>query len=158
MRILTVLVALLLAGAGACRERGDTLRPEIIDDATVSPGHAPRASQVQLPDTLFLTVGTYVILLDLSTLFVYDGPLKYSGESSNVEVFTVTVWRRVPGERLRFTDQALIYAVGPGTGVMTLTAVEDWIGQQTSREAERTVAIKVSTTLPSATSQDAGGR
>ncbi len=149
MSRLCVASALLAATVvGACEddpivETGDGF----IDEGP--PNAPPEASDVQLPDSLFVEVGWSVIILDVLALFVDNEPLEISATSSSIDVVTVDVWQR---PNTRYTDQVTINAVGPGLAVVSLVATEPPFDpldgrpphrQPSGRSATRTILVMV---------------
>ncbi|MDE0005245.1 MAG: hypothetical protein OXQ29_21350 [Rhodospirillaceae bacterium] len=114
------------------------------------PNAPPEASDLQLPDSLFVEVGWSVIILDVLALFVDNEPLEISATSSSIDVVTVDVWQR---SDTTYADQATITAVGPGLAVVSLVATEPPFDpsdgrpphrQPSGRTATRNIIVTVS--------------
>ena len=92
-----------------------------------------------------------MIFLDVQVLFRDDEALTFSGMSSDTTVATITVWRRNNDDR--YTDQAIINAVGVGDATVMLSAREKPFDQldrrpsyqrPSNRSATRSMAVRVS--------------
>ncbi len=159
MRDLKILfLAGLLLLAGACRDGTlvdieDYTDPESVRLRTSRP---PELSDVQLPDSLFMTVGGIVLFLDVLSMFRHSESMTFSATSSDTTVVTAHILRR-GGPTRRYTDQAIIRAVALGNATVSLIATEPPFDQldrrpayqrSASQSAMRTIAVKVVRELP----------
>lgn len=144
--------AVLLAAMCGCQDARENI---VGDDEGYRPA-PPMVTEVEIPDSLSLTVGGFAIVLHVISLFEDRGiRLMYLAKSSDTTVVTAIIGSS--NEKSQYTRQAILNGVGVGEATVTLTAREpyfDILDPRPPRErprgrfAERSFAVRVSPIPP----------